>query len=138
MIILEILIYLLVGLVVMIVGCFIIDLLVPVDFPKEIKAGNKAVAWVEAGIYTALGFIIRTAIISIELSEPISLKAGLIDTLIYSGVGLVALIIGYYAVDIVNRAFNIKEELKNKNEAAGIMIFGIFLGIAFIVSGVIQ
>ena len=32
----------------------------------------------------------------------------------------------------------IGDALKEKNEAAGIMVFGIFLGIAFIVSGVIQ
>ena len=48
------------------------------------------------------------------------------------------MIIGYFAVDIVNRKFNFAEALKEKNEAAGIMIFGIFMGIAFIVSGVIQ
>ena len=34
--------------------------------------------------------------------------------------------------------FNFNKALKEKNEAAGIMVFGIFVGIAFIVSGVIQ
>ena len=34
--------------------------------------------------------------------------------------------------------FNFNEALKEKNEATGIMIFGIFMGIAFLVSGVIQ
>ena len=41
-------------------------------------------------------------------------------------------------VDIINKKFNFNKALKEKNEAAGIMVFGIFVGIAFIVSGVIQ
>lgn len=138
MIFLETFVYLVVGLVVMMLGCFVIDLLIPVDFPKEIHDGNKAVGWVSAGIYAALGFIIRSAIISFQVSEAAGLKEGLLDTLQYSAVGVVAMIIGYFVVDIVNRKFNFAEALKEKNEAAGIMIFGIFMGIAFIVSGVIQ
>ena len=46
--------------------------------------------------------------------------------------------IAYFIVDLVNRKFNFNVALKEKNEAAGIMVFGIFMGIAFIVSGVIQ
>ena len=46
--------------------------------------------------------------------------------------------LGYFLVDIINRKFNFNEALKAKNEAAGIMVFGIFIGVAFIVSGVIQ
>ena len=52
--------------------------------------------------------------------------------------GTTLFIIAYFAVDIVNRKFNFNIALKEKNEAAGIMVFGIFMGIAFIVSGVIQ
>lgn len=69
-VILESAVYLCVGLIIMMIGHWIIDLIIPVDFPQEINDGNKA--------------------------------------------------------------------LKEKNEAAGIMVFGIFVGIAFIVSGVIQ
>lgn len=138
MVALEILIYLVIGLAVMMLGCFIIDLLIPVDFPREIKDGNKAVGWVSAGIYAGLGFIIRSAIISLQLSDAVDMTKGIIDTLIFAGFGLLAFVFGYYTVDIVNRKFNFNEELKNKNEAAGIMVFGIFMGVAFIVSGVIQ
>lgn len=135
---LETLVYLLVGLVVMMIGYFIIDLLIPVDFPKEIREGNKAVGWVSAGIYAALGFIIRSAIISFEISDHQEILEGVISTAMYAGLGIVAMIIGYFLVDLVNRKFNFGNELKEKNEAAGIMIFGIFMGVAFIVSGVIQ
>ena len=138
MVALETLVYLLVGLVVMMIGYFVIDLLIPVDFPKEIREGNKAVGWVSAGIYAALGYIIRSAIISFELSEQQELLGDVISTVMFAGLGIVAMIIGYFLVDLVNRKFNFGNELKEKNEAAGIMIFGIFMGVAFIVSGVIQ
>ena len=136
--ILESAVYLCVGLIIMMIGHWIIDLIIPVDFPQEINDGNKAVGWVSAGIYAGIGFVIRSAIISNTISEDVSLLTGSIDTLVYATVGIVAFIIGYFVVDIVNKKFNFNKALKEKNEAAGIMVFGIFVGIAFIVSGVIQ
>ena len=136
--ILETIIYLAGGIAMMVLGHFLIDLIIPVNFPKEINEGNKAVAWMSAGIYAALGFIIRAAIINTMGSEEIDFLKGLIDSGIYCVVGLISLIIAYFAIDLVNTKFNFNECLKRKNEAAGIMIFGIFLGIAFLVSGVVQ
>ena len=137
-IILETVVYLCIGLVMMMLGHWIIDLMIPVDFPQEIREGNKAVGWVSADIYAGLGFVIRSAVISNAISEEMSLLAGSIDTVVYAIVGIITFIIAYFAVDIVNRKFNFNIALKEKNEAAGIMVFGIFMGIAFIVSGVIQ
>ena len=137
-IILETVVYLCIGLIMMMLGHLIIDLIIPVDFPQEIREGNKAVGWVSAGIYSGLGFVIRSAIISNNISEEMSLLAGSIDTVVYAIVGIITFIIAYFVVDIVNRKFNFNIALKEKNEAAGIMVFGIFMGIAFIVSGVIQ
>lgn len=137
-VILKTAVYLCVGLIIMMIGHWIIDLIIPVDFPQEINDGNKAVGWVSAGIYAGLGFVIRSAIISNTISEDVSLLTGSIDTLVYATVGIVAFIIGYFVVDIINKKFNFNKALKEKNEAAGIMVFGIFVGIAFIVSGVIQ
>ena len=137
-IILETVVYLCIGLIMMMLGHLIIDLIIPVDFPQEIREGNKAVGWVSAGIYAGLGFVIRSAIISNNISEEMSLLAGSIDTVVYAIVGIITFIIAYFVVDIVNRKFNFNVALKEKNEAAGIMVFGIFMGIAFIVSGVNQ
>ena len=131
-VILETAVYLCVGLIIMMIGHWIIDLIIPVDFPQEINDGNKAVGWVSAGIYAGLGFVIRSAIISNTISEDVSLLTGSIDTLVYATVGIVAFIIGYFVVDIINKKFNFNKALKEKNEAAGIMVFGIFVG------GVIQ
>jgi putative membrane protein len=137
-IVLETFAYLGVGLVMMMLGYFIIDLFIPIDFPQEINDGNKSVGWVSAGIYAALGFVIRSAIISNTIAKETGLLQGVVETVIYAAIGVVAMVLGYFLVDVINRKFNFNEALKARNEAAGIMVFGIFLGVAFIVSGVIQ
>ncbi len=136
--ILETVVYLCIGLIMMMLGYWVIDLFIPVDFPQEIREGNKSVGWVSAGIYAGLGFVIRSAIISISTGGTQELLQGAIDTVVFSVIGILAFVIAYFLVDLVNRKFNFNEALKEKNEAAGIMVFGIFVGIAFIVSGVIQ
>lgn len=136
--ILETVVYLCIGLIMMMLGYWVIDLFIPVDFPQEIREGNKSVGWVSAGIYAGLGFVIRSAIISISTGGAQELLQGAIDTVVFSVIGIFAFVIAYFLVDLVNRKFNFNEALKEKNEAAGIMVFGIFVGIAFIVSGVIQ
>ena len=136
--ILETVVYLCIGLIMMMLGYWVIDLFIPVDFPQEIREGNKSVGWVSAGIYAGLGFVIRSAIISISTGGTQELLQGAIDTVVFSVIGIFAFVIAYFLVDLVNRKFNFNEALKEKNEAAGIMIFGMFVGIAFIVSGVIQ
>ena len=137
-VILETVVYLCIGLMMMMLGYWVIDLFIPVDFPQEIKEGNKSVGWVSAGIYAGFGFVIRSAIISISTGEATELLQGTINTVIYAVIGIIAFVFAYFVVDLVNKKFNFNEALKEKNEAAGIMIFGIFIGIAFIVSGVIQ
>lgn len=138
MLALEIIVYLAVGLVAMMLGYLIIDLIHPADFPKEIKEGNTAVGWLSAGIYAGLGFIIRSALISFTQSEALGLLQGVASTALYAAIGIAAFVIGYFVVDILNKKYKLNEEIINKNEAAGIMVFGIFLGLAFVVSGVIQ
>ena len=134
----ETVVYLCIGLIMMMLGYFIIDLIIPVDFPQEIREGNKAVGWVSAGIYAGLGFVIRSAVISTDIGEATGLLQGVLETVVFAAIGIVAFILAYFLVDIVNRKFNFNVALQQKNEAAGIMVFGIFIGIAFIVSGVIQ
>lgn len=137
-VVIETVVYLCIGLIMMMLGYFIIDLIIPVDFPQEIREGNKAVGWVSAGIYAGLGFVIRSAIITTDIGEATELLQGVIDTAVFAAIGIVAFIVAYFIIDILNKKFNFNVALKEKNEAAGIMVFGIFLGIAFIVSGVIQ
>ena len=110
----ETLVYLVIGLIMMMVGYFLIDLAIPVDFPQEIREGNKAVGWVSAGIYAGLGFVIRSAILSTEISEAATLLQGTIDTVVFSAIGILAFVIAYFVVDIVNKKFNFNVALKEK------------------------
>ena len=135
---LETVVYLCLGLVLMMLGYWVIDLCIPLDFPKEINEGNKAVGWVSAGIYAGLGYILRCAIAGGSSLSAVGLVMEALDTAVFSVIGIISLIVAYFVVDIVNKKFNFNTALKEKNEAAGIMVFGIFIGIAFLVSGVIQ
>ncbi|WP_010681220.1 DUF350 domain-containing protein [Acetivibrio cellulolyticus] len=60
--ILETLIYGLFGIICMFAATFLIDLVVPYDFPKEIKEKNPAAGFMLAGIYISVAIIIRTVI----------------------------------------------------------------------------
>ena len=82
--ILETVVYLCIGLIMMMLGYWVIDLFIPVDFPQEIREGNKSVGWVSAGIYAGLGFVIRSAIISISTGGAQELLQGAIDTVVFS------------------------------------------------------
>lgn len=134
----ETIVYLCVGLILMMLGYWIIDLVIPVDFPKEIADGNKAVGWISAGIYAGLGYVIRAAIVSGAATDAMTLLASVLDTALFAIIGIAAFILAYFVIDIINKKFNFNVALKEGNEAAGIMVFGIFLGIAFLVSGIIQ
>ena len=62
----------------------------------------------------------------------------IIEMLIYVGIGIVFCIIGYKIIEIVfKKSFNLNEEIDNHNKAVGIMISGMFIGIAVIMSGVL-
>ena len=62
--ILNVAVYSVLGIVLMLVGNFLIDLIVPCHFPTEIKKGNIAVGWLSAGSFIGIGMILRTVIMS--------------------------------------------------------------------------
>ena len=45
--------------------------------------------------------------------------------------------LGYLATKLINRKYELNEEIGKGNTAAGIMVSGIFIGIAILISGVI-
>lgn len=136
---LDLAVYTVVGIILMMLGYLLIDLVIPFNFAKELKEGNKAVGWLSAGIYIGLGMIIKVSIESLtESAESVNLLYGIINTTFFAAAGIVCFLFGYFVIDLVNKRYNFNEELKAKNEAIGIMLFGIFVGIALIVSGVIR
>lgn len=60
--IIETIIYGIIGMILMFMGKFFIDLVVPYDFPKEIKEKNVAAGFMVAGIFIGIAIIVRTVI----------------------------------------------------------------------------
>ena len=133
-------IYVVLGLVIMFFGSFAVDLAIPCSFPEEIKKKNQAVGWISAGAYIATGFIIRSVIASPTVSsatDHVINFNGIISSAIYSLIGIVFLVIGYIVVKLFNRKYDLNKEIGEGNAAAGIMVFGIFIGLSMIISGAI-
>ena len=136
--VMEIGIYVCLGIVLMLLGNFLIDLIVPCHFPTEIKNGNKAVGWLSAGSFIGVGMIVKAAISS-PTTEVVkeTLFEGIKGSVIYTLVGILFFMLGYVVVNLFNKKYNLNEEIGKGNAAAGIMVFGIFVGLAMVISGVI-
>lgn len=133
-------IYAVLGIFLMLLGSFLVDLVIPCSFPEEIKKGNTAIGWISAGVYVAIGLIIKTAISSpVEILSEIenNLAAGLLSTVFYYAIGAIFLMIGYVLLKLINRKYDLNKEVGEGNAAAGIMVFGMFVGLGLVISGVI-
>lgn len=63
---------------------------------------------------------------------------GIISTLIYSGVGVVLFIIGYYFLALLLKKYNLNKAIEEQNFAAGIALAGFLIAVGIVVSGAIQ
>ena len=136
--ILSVAIYSVLGIILMLVGNFLIDLIVPCSFPEEIKKGNTAVGWLSAGSFIGIGIILRSAIASptVEAASETMLQ-GIVGSAFYFVLGVVFFMLGYIVVNLFNKQYNLNEEIGKGNPAAGIVVFGIFTGLGILISGVI-
>ncbi len=66
-----------------------------------------------------------------------TLLSGMISSALYFAIGIICFMAGYLIVSLFNKKYNLNEEIGNGNTAAGIMVFGIFVGLAIVISGVI-
>ena len=136
--ILNVAVYSVLGIVLMLVGNFLIDLIVPCHFPTEIKKGNIAVGWLSAGSFIGIGMILRTVIMSPAAAVTETLLSGITSSAIYFVVGIVFFMLGYVTVLFYNRKYNLNDEIVKGNTAAGVMVFGIFVGLSLVISGAIS
>lgn len=137
--IVNVLIFSFLGIILMIVGNMIIDQFIPGDFPTEIKKGNSAVAWVCAGSFIGMGEIVRTAIQSPTAAEVEEfLLHGIMFSLIYAVIGIAVFLMGFFFISAFQRKYSLSKEIMSGNVAAGIVTFGIFVGLALVVAGAIQ
>lgn len=136
--IMEVAIYSCLGIALMMLGNFLIDLIIPCSFPEEIKRGNKAVGFVSAGTNIGVGMLLKAAI-----SSPASdaaketLLSGLVGSILYFVIGILFFMVGYLVIRFFNKKYNLNDEVGCGNTAAGIMVAGIFIGLALVISGVI-
>ena len=136
--ILDVAIYSCIGIVLMLLGNWLIDLIIPCSFPEEIKKGNKSVGFVSAGTNIGVGILLRSAISS-PAGEAVheSLVSGLMSSAAYFIIGIAFFMIGYVVLNFFHKQYNLNDEIGNANTAAGIMVAGIFIGLAITISGVI-
>lgn len=136
--IIDVVIYSCLCIILMLLGNFLIDLIIPCSFPEEIKKGNKAVGFVSAGTNIGVGILLRAAISSPE-AEAVreTIISGVLSSLLYFTLGIVFFMAGYVVINIFHKQYNLNDEIGNGNTAAGIMVAGIFIGLATAVSGVI-
>lgn len=135
----SIVVYCVLGTALMLLGTFVVDLVIPCEFPTEIRKGNVAVGCVMAGISMGIGIIIKSAIMSpAGTAVHETLLSGVASTVYYYVVGLVLCVLGYMLVNLVNRKYDLNKEIGDGNPAAGIMVAGLFIGLSIIISGVIM
>ena len=62
----------------------------------------------------------------------------ILEIIIYIAIGIVFCLIGYKSTEIMFRkSFKLNDEIDNHNKAVGIMISGMFIAIAILMSGVL-
>ena len=95
------------GIILMISGTFIVDLIIPCHFPTEIKKRNTAVGYITAGSYIAVGMILKNVIISKVVYEAEqTLLEGIGSTLLYFVIGMAFCLLGYLVVKIFNKKYS--------------------------------
>ena len=134
----EVAVYSCAGILLMMLGNFLIDLIIPCSFPEEIKKGNQAIGFVSAGTNIGVGLLLRAAISSPSAdAAKETLLSGMLSSVVYFIVGIAFFMLGYLAIRLLQKQYNLNDEIGKGNTAAGIMVAGIFIGLALTISGVI-
>ena len=127
------------GIILMLTANTVIDFFVPGKFSEEIKRGNCAVAWLSAGSFIGIGEILRAVIMSPAVTAAdTSLLHGIVASVVYAVLGIVLFVTGYMFINIWHRKYKLSEEIMRGNTAAGILVFGIFVGLALVISGAVH
>ena len=100
---------------------------------------------VEVLVYAALGTVLMgLASLVFDLIVPYDFQGDIAQgnvlvTCLWSGIALALFVAAYFLLDIVLfRKIDFNDEIRHGNEAVGIVVFGILVGIAFVMSGVVM
>ena len=136
--ILSVGVYSVLGIVLMMLGTFLIDLVIPCDFPEEIKKRNTAVGYIMAGASIAVGIILKSAIMSpVVATMENGIFDGMFSSILYFVIGMIFCVLGYFIINLFHRKYDLNKEIGDGNPAAGIMVCGLFIGLGIVISGVI-
>ena len=72
-----------------------------------------------------------------EFSLSPNLLAGMTAAFLYGLVGIVLLLTGYFAFEVVTRRIDIQDQLNKGNMAVAVVVAALLLGIAFITAHVV-
>ena len=127
------------GILLMIASNMAIDFFIPGDFAEEIRRGNRAVAWLSAGSFIGIGEILRAVIIS-PASDAMALDfvQGVVASAVYAAVGILCFIAGFFVINAWHRKYKLAAEIQRGNTAAGIFVFGVFVGLSLVISGAVH
>ena len=127
------------GVLLMIVSNIVIDCFIPGDFAEEIRRGNRAVAWLSAGSFIGIGEILRAVIMSSACETmPVDFVQGVVASAVYAAVGILCFIAGFFVINAWHRKYALAAEIQRGNTAAGIFVFGIFVGLSLVISGAVH
>ena len=131
--------YAMFGILLMIVSNIVIDFFIPGDFSEEIRRGNRAVAWLSAGSFISIGEILRAVIVTpVYDAVPLDFVSGVTASVVYACVGIVFFILGFFIINVWHRKYELSAEIMRGNTAAGIFVFGIFVGLSLVISGAVH
>jgi len=63
---------------------------------------------------------------------------GAVGSLVFGVIGIVLLILGYFAFDIITPKLDVPSELSKGNVAVGVVVAALLLSIAYIAANVVQ
>jgi len=102
-------------------GMFIFSLLTPFNDLEQLKRGNVAVGLAMGGKFVATAIILGVAAFT---------NTSILHMVLWFAVGYVCLIITYWIFDWVTPGLKISEELEKGNNAIGILLCLVYIGIS--------
>jgi len=96
---------------------------------EEIKAGNVSVAMATGGKIFGICNVFHFAIRNND---------SLIQTLIWSSLGFVLLLISYFIFEFLTPHFKIDDEIKNDNRAVGLLSMIISISLSFVIGACVD
>jgi uncharacterized membrane protein YjfL (UPF0719 family) len=100
---------------------------------QECMRGNAAVGTVEACMYIATGFVINGSLSGLSNS----LLESILSTIVFFLLGQFALLVFGYLYELIT-SYNVRDEIKNNNLAAGIGLGGILIALGIILRASIE